>query len=53
MMRSPYRDSAAYAMPGYDGGSQITAFKDYYMQNDDGKKNTSPSRSTTIKRVCQ
>ncbi|EFG79842.1 putative ornithine cyclodeaminase [Mycobacterium parascrofulaceum ATCC BAA-614] len=38
MMRSPYRDSAAYAMPGYDGGSQITAFKDYYMQNDEGKK---------------
>ncbi|KAA1245095.1 ornithine cyclodeaminase, partial [Mycobacterium simiae] len=38
MMRSPHRDSAAYAMPGYDGGSHITAFKDYYMQNDEGKK---------------
>ncbi|WP_363115339.1 ornithine cyclodeaminase [Mycobacterium sp.] len=38
MMRSPHRDSAAYAMPGYDGGLQVTAFKDYYMQNDDGKK---------------
>jgi ornithine cyclodeaminase/alanine dehydrogenase-like protein (mu-crystallin family) len=38
MMRSTHRDSAAYAMPGYDGGLQVTAFKDYYMQNDDGKK---------------
>ncbi|WP_293003733.1 ornithine cyclodeaminase [Mycobacterium sp.] len=38
MMRSPYRDSAAYAMPGYDGGLQVSAFKDYYMQNDCGKK---------------
>ena len=38
MMRSPHRDSASYAMPGYDGGLQILAFKDYYMQNDDGKK---------------
>lgn len=38
MMRSPHRDSASYAMPGYDGGLQILAFKDYYMQNDEGKK---------------
>ncbi|ORW15153.1 ornithine cyclodeaminase [Mycobacterium lacus] len=38
MMRSPHRDSVAYAMPGYDGGLQMTAFKDYYMQNDEGKK---------------
>ncbi|KPN48134.1 ornithine cyclodeaminase [Mycobacterium intracellulare subsp. chimaera] len=38
MMRSPFRDAASYAMPGYDGGLQILAFKDYYMQNDSGKK---------------
>lgn len=38
MMRSPHRESASYAMPGYDGGLQILAFKDYYMQNDEGKK---------------
>lgn len=38
MMRSPYRDSVSYAMPGYDGGLQILAFKDYYVQNDAGKK---------------
>ena len=38
MMRSPFRDSASYAMPGYDGGLQVLAFKDYYMQNDEGKK---------------
>lgn len=38
MMRSPHRDSSSYAMPGYDGGLQVLAFKDYYMQNDEGKK---------------
>ncbi|BBU22434.1 ornithine cyclodeaminase [Mycobacterium xenopi] len=38
MMRSPHRDSVAYAMPGYDGGLHVSAFKDYYMQNDEGKK---------------
>src|SRR5262249_9961577 len=38
MMRSPHRDSVAYAMPGYDGRLQVTAFKDYYMQNAQGKK---------------
>jgi ornithine cyclodeaminase/alanine dehydrogenase-like protein (mu-crystallin family) len=38
MMRSPDRDSVAYAMPGYDGRLQVTAFKDYYMQNAQGKK---------------
>lgn len=52
MMRSPHRDSASYAMPGYDGGLQILAFKDYYMQNDEGKKNTSPLCCTTIRPVC-
>ncbi|EUA44201.1 ornithine cyclodeaminase/mu-crystallin family protein [Mycobacterium xenopi 3993] len=25
-------------MPGYDGGLHVSAFKDYYMQNDEGKK---------------